>query len=183
MVTVPVSGGVVELLLLEEHPPQMRPAANRAAKTAPTATCRKFHKGACTPSWRSLYRAISSRQSMATPATHHPPKRGFRGSAGKFDAEDEAVIVTVAVLLLLRAPTEQVTPASVLATLQDKVTLPEKLLIGVKVSVDVPLVPGFIVKVLGEALSEKSGAAVVKLETLDQVPYTPLEEHKACTCQ
>ena len=93
-------------------------------------------------------------------------------------------MVTVAVLLLSSAPTEQVTPASVLETLQEKVTLlPESPLIGVKLSVDVALLPGLIVKVVGEALSEKSPGTVVKLKTLDQAPYTPPEEDKALTCQ
>lgn len=94
-------------------------------------------------------------------------------------------MVTVAVLLLvLYGPTEQVTPASELEALQVKVGVAEKLLIGDKVSVDVPLVPGLIVKLLGEALSEKSGGAVVKLSTLDQAPFWPLPEGaKACTSQ
>jgi hypothetical protein len=81
-------------------------------------------------------------------------------------------------------PTVQVTPASVLATLQEKVGMVEKLLIGVKVSVDVPLAPGLIVKVVGDALREKSGAAVVKLATLDQAAFWPLPEGAwACTSQ
>jgi hypothetical protein len=130
-----------------------------------------------------MMRTTSSRQDAAKASAGHPLNGRFFCGGGKFDAEVEAVIVTVAVLLLLRAPTEQVTPASVLPTLQDNVTLPEKPLIGVMVSVDVALAPGFIVKVLGEALSEKSGGTVVKLETLDHVPYTPLEEDKAFTCQ
>ena len=79
-------------------------------------------------------------------------------------------MVTVAVLLL-RAPTEQATPESVLEALQVKVTLAEKLLMGVKVSVDVPLPPGAIVRVLGEALSKKSAGEVVKLDTADQTPF------------
>ncbi len=92
-------------------------------------------------------------------------------------------MVTVAVLLV-RVPTAQVTPASVLATLQVKVGVAEKLLIGVKVSVDVPLAPGAIVKVLGVALSEKSGAPLVKLDTPDQNAFWPLPEGaKACTSQ
>ena len=166
-------------------PPQLRPATSNATSIAPNATCRThgLHSKDCESRRRSMIRSISSRQAAAKAGAGHPLNGRFFCGAGKFDAEDEAVIVTVAVLLLLRAPTEQVTPASVLPTLQDKVTLPEKLLTGVKVSVDVPLLPGFIVKVLGEALSEKSGTTVVKLETLDQAPYTPLEEDKACTCQ
>ena len=97
---------------------------------------------------------------------------------------EEALIVTVAVLLLPSVPTVQVTPASVLDTLQVKATvLPRIPLIGVKVSVDVALLPGVIVKVLGATLSEKSAGTVVKLETLDQAPYTPLEDDNALTCQ
>ena len=108
----------------------------------------------------------------------------FLCGVGKVDAEDKAVIVTVAVsLLVLYVPTEQVTPASELDGVQVKLGVAEKLLIGVKVSVEVPLVPGPIVKLLGETPSVKSGLPVVKLETLDQVPYTVLEEDKACTCQ
>lgn len=92
-------------------------------------------------------------------------------------------MVTVAALLVM-VPTVQVTPASVLATLQEKVGMVEKLLIGVKVSVDVPLAPGLIVKVVGDALREKSGAAVVKLATLDQAAFWPLPEGAwACTSQ
>jgi hypothetical protein len=93
-------------------------------------------------------------------------------------------MVTVAVLLVSSAPTAQVTPASVLETLQEKVTLlPERPLIGVKVRLDVALPPAVIVKVLGETLSEKSPGMVVKLKTLDQAPYTPFDEDKALTCQ
>ena len=93
-------------------------------------------------------------------------------------------MVTVAVLLVSSAPTAQVTPASVLETLQEKVTLlPESPLIGVKVRLDVALPPAVIVKVLGETLSEKSPGMVVKLKTLDQAPYTPFDEDKALTCQ
>ena len=92
--------------------------------------------------------------------------------------------VTVAVLLLPSAPTVQVTPASVLEGLQEKVTLlAERPFMGVKVSVDVALLEGFNVKVLGEALSEKSPGTVVKLKTLDHAPYAPFEGDKALTCQ
>ena len=92
--------------------------------------------------------------------------------------------VTVEVSLVPRAPTAQVTPTSVLETLQEKVTLlSESPLIGVNVSVDVASLPGVIVNVPGEALSEKSPGTVVKLKTLDQAPYTPSEEDKALTCQ
>lgn len=93
-------------------------------------------------------------------------------------------MVTISVsLLVLYVPTEQVTPANALDGVQVKVGVAEKLLIGVKVSVDVPLVPAAIVKLAGEALSEKPGTRVVKLKTLDQFPDTPLEEDVACTCQ
>ena len=91
--------------------------------------------------------------------------------------------MVIVAALLLYVPTEQVTPASALATLQVKVGVAEKLLMGVKVSVDDPPAPGAIVSALGEALSEKSEAPVVKLDALDQVPYTPLEEDRACTSQ
>jgi hypothetical protein len=118
---------------------------------------------------RRTIRTISSKQAahVAGPALNG---RFFCG-AGKFDADDEAVMVTVAVLLLLSAPTEQVTPASVVEALQEKLTLlAERPLSGVKVRVDVALLPGLIVNVLGEALSEKSGGTVVKLKTLDHAP-------------
>jgi len=46
-------------------------------------------------------------------------------------------MVTIAVsLLVLYVPTEQVTPSSALDTVQVKLGVAEKLLIGVKVSVD-----------------------------------------------
>lgn len=94
-------------------------------------------------------------------------------------------MVTVAEsLLVLYAPTEQVTPASVLAGLQVKVGVAEKLLVGVNVTVDVPLVPAGIVKLSGEALSEKPAAAVLKLDTFDQAAFWPLPEGaRACTSQ
>lgn len=95
----------------------------------------------------------------------------------------EAVMVTVRVLLVFSLPNVQVTPASVLATLQVKFVVAEKLLIGVKVTVDVPLPPGAIVTLLGETVSEKSAAGVVKLAMLDQVPFWPLEAASACTSQ
>ena len=97
-------------------------------------------------------------------------------------AEEEAVTVIVAVLLL-SVPTEQVTPASELDAVHVKVGVAVKLLIGVKVSVEVPLLPGLIVKLLGEALSEKSEAAVAKLYTLDHAPFWPPEGARACTSQ
>jgi hypothetical protein len=129
---------------------------------------------------------------MNTSSNHAPTRAcvapGFCGrifsSAGKLDAAEEAAIITVAVLLLPSVPTEQVTPASALDTLQEKATvLPKKPLIGVKVSVDVALPPGVTVKVPGETLSEKSAGTVVKLKTLDQAPYTPLEDDNTLTCQ
>jgi hypothetical protein len=100
-------------------------------------------------------------------------------------AEEEAVTVMVAVLLLVsKAPTEQVTPTSEPEALQVNVGVAEKLFRGVKLSVEVPLPPGAIVREMGETLSEKSGATVVKLETLDQAAIWPLPEGaRACTCQ
>jgi len=93
-------------------------------------------------------------------------------------------MVIVAVLLLLRVPTEQVTPASELEAPQLKVGVAEKLLIGVKVRVAVPLAPGATVRLLGAALSEKLDAAVAKLETLDHAPLWPLPDGaRACTSQ
>jgi hypothetical protein len=87
-------------------------------------------------------------------------------------------------VLLVRIPTEQVIPASELEAVQVKVGVAEKLLMDVKVSVDVPLAPGAIVKVLGVALSEKSGAPLLKLDTPDQNAFWPLPEGaKACTSQ
>jgi hypothetical protein len=92
-------------------------------------------------------------------------------------------MVTVAVLLL-RVPTEHVTPASAPEAPQAKVGVAEKLLIGVRVRVEVPLAPGAMVTLLGAALSEKLDAAVAKLETLDHAPLWPLPEPaRACTAQ
>jgi hypothetical protein len=105
-------------------------------------------------------------------------------NAGEDTALDEAVTVTVAVLLLMRVPTEQVTPASALEALQVKVGVAVKLSIGFNVRVDVPLAPGAKVRLLGATLREKSGAAVAKLETLDHAPFWPLAvDARACTCQ
>lgn len=92
-------------------------------------------------------------------------------------------MVTVAVLLL-KVPTAQVTPTKVLETVQAKVGVAEKLLTGDSVSVDVPFAPGFIVRELGVALSEKSAAPVVKLDAFDQVAVWVLPEGvSACTSQ
>jgi hypothetical protein len=85
-----------------------------------------------------MIRAISSRQAAAKATTGHPMNGRFSCGAGKVDAEDEAVMVTIAVsLLVLYIPTEQVTPRSALDTAQVKLGVAEKLLFGVKVSVDV----------------------------------------------
>jgi len=153
---------------------------------APNAICRTHFLGSRVCESR-VCKAIKNASSNPSPAQVCVPRAFSRRPfchAGKVDAEEEAAMVTVAVLLLSSAPTEQVTPASVLETLQEKVTLfPESPLMGVKLSVDVALLPGFIVKVVGEALSEKSPGTVVKLKTLDQAPYTPPEEDKALTCQ
>ena len=167
-------------------PPQPRPAASNPTSIATNATWRRRgrHSKDCESCRLRVIKIMSSRQDAARAGTGHPLKGRFFCGPGKFDAKAEAVIVTVAVLLLLSAPTEQVTPTSVLETLQAKFTLLlERPFSSVKVSVDVPLFPAFIVKVLGEALSEKSGGTVVKVETLDQAPYTPLKGAKAFTCQ
>ena len=74
-------------------------------------------------------------------------------------------------VLELRVPTAHVTPASELEALHEKPRTPEKLLIDVTVSVEVPLPPGAIVTLVGDALSEKSAGAVVKLNTPDQGPF------------
>jgi len=96
---------------------------------------------------------------------------------------EDAIIVTPNVLEL-RALPEQVTPASELETLHERFRVPEKLLIGVTVSVEVALPPGAIVTLLGDALSEKSPGAVVKLNTVDHVPFSPPPEGAvACTSQ
>lgn len=93
-------------------------------------------------------------------------------------------MVIVAVLLLLRVPTEQVTPASELEGPQAKVGVAEKLLIGVSVRVDVPLAPGAMVRLAGAALSEKLDAAVAKVKTADHAPLWPLlDGARACTSQ
>ena len=74
------------------------------------------------------------------------------------------------------APTVHVTPASAPDALHVKVGVAVKLLMEVRVSVDVPLFPGAMVKVLGETLREKSEAPLVKLETLDHAPFRPVPE-------
>lgn len=84
-----------------------------------------------------MIRTISSRQATAKAATGHPMNGRLSCGAGKVDAEDEAIMVTIAVsLLVLYVPTEQVTPSSALDTVQVKLGVAEKLLIGVKVSVE-----------------------------------------------
>jgi len=153
---------------------------------APNAICRTRFLGSrvCESRECRAIKNVSSNPSPAQVRVPRPFSRRVFCRAGKVDAEEEAEMVTVAVLLVSSAPTEQVTPASVLETLQEKVTLlPERPLIGVKVRLDVALPPAVIVKVLGETLSEKSPGMVVKLKTLDQAPYTPFDEDKALTCQ
>jgi len=119
---------------------------------------------------------------MAATPIHQPPKPGPRGKSGWVLAEEEAVTVTVAVLLA-NVPTEHVTPASELDVVHVKVGVALKLLIGVKVSVDVPFDPGLSVKLLGDALSEKSEAGVAKCATLDHAPFSPPDGARACTSQ
>jgi hypothetical protein len=86
---------------------------------------------------------MSRRHASAKVASRHWPKRSIGGGAGKCDAED--VVVTVTVVeppeLTEVGLTEQVVPASVLDSLQVKLTLPEKLLIGVADTLAVPLLP------------------------------------------
>ncbi len=113
---------------------------------------------------------------------HQPLKRGRRGNQGRVVAVEEAVTATVAALLV-KVPTEQVTPARELEAVQVNVGVAEKLLIGIRVRVELPLAPGLIVKLLGEALSEKSEAAVAKVEMPDHVPSRPSEGARACTSQ
>ena len=77
-------------------------------------------------------------------------------------------MVTTAVLSLPSNPTVQPTPTRVLDAVHVKLTLPaERLLIGVRVSAEVVLLPGLTVTLSGETLREKSAAAAVKLDTLD----------------
>ena len=119
---------------------------------------------------------------MARQANRHAPKRWSGLTTGYTAAVEAAVKVTVAVLLVESAPTEHVTPASPLEALQVKVGLPAKLLMGVRVSVDVPLEPGLIDTLLGEPASEKSAGMVAKLNTPDHGPFSPLpEDASACT--
>jgi len=181
-VTVPDSGGGGLTPLLP--PPQLRAATSDARSIAPKATCRAcaLHRTDRESRRRRTIRTRSSKQAAhaAGPAVNG---WSFCGT-GEFDAEDDAVIVTVAVLLLLSAPSEHVTPNSELETLQEKLTLlAERPLSGANVRVEPALPPGLIVKVPGETLREKSGGTVVKLKTLDQAPYTPGEGDKAFTCQ
>jgi hypothetical protein len=119
---------------------------------------------------------------MAAIAIHQPLKNGPWGNHGWVKAEEEAVTVIDAVLLL-KVPTEHVTPARELEAMQVKSGVAVKLSIGVKVRVDVPLDPGLMVKLVGDALKEKSGAEVTKFEGLDHVPFCAPEGARACTCQ
>jgi hypothetical protein len=107
------------------------------------------------------------------------------GPIGRVSAVEDAVMVTVAALLALNDPTAQVTPASAAATLQVKVTpAGVRPLIGVSVSIDVALLPGAMVSVVGAAPSEKSGPIVLKIKTLDHAAAPLLEEGSiAWTCQ
>jgi hypothetical protein len=118
---------------------------------------------------------------MAAMVIHQPP-RGPLGNRGCAVAEEEAVTVIVAVLLL-NVPTEHVTPASELDAEHVKVGVALKLLIGVKVSIDVPLDPGLSDRLLGDALSEKSEAAVANCDTPDHIPFWLPELARACTSQ
>jgi len=113
---------------------------------------------------------------------HQLRKCGPRGNPGRVVAVEEAVTVTVAALLV-KVPTEQVTPARELDALQVNVGVAAKLLIGVSVRLELPLEPGLMVKLLGEALSEKSEAMVAKVEMLDHVPSSPPDGARACTSQ
>ena len=179
-VTVPDSEATRLIPLLAPLPPQLRPAASTAVSAAPNAIrLRRFpHSGPRLP------RAIKTSGASQSPAKAQMFSGYTFRRMGKPDAEADAVIVTVAVLLLSRDPTEQVTPASVLEALQEKATLlPARPFMGVKVRVDVAVLPAVIVKVLGETLNEKSPATVVKLNTLDQAPYVPFDEDTALTCQ
>lgn len=82
MVTVPDSAGGPDVPPPPPlPPPQLRLAANKAARTPPSAKRRTFHRWADTLS-RHLDMASNNRQSMATAAPHHPPGRGFLGGAG-----------------------------------------------------------------------------------------------------
>jgi hypothetical protein len=110
----------------------------------------------------------------------------MRGGAGKVRAEDEAVIVRVEVPLpplIVMELNAQFTPASELDTLQVKATSPEKPFTGVTVMVLVPLLPAEMARLLEEDVIWKSASPVVKLQMLDQVPYSPLEEDRVCTSQ
>lgn len=144
--------------------PQLRLAAHRAASITPSATCRgaTLHRRDCGPPRRGLGRTISRRQASTKIASSHPPNRLMWGGAGKVDAEDVVVIVTVVEPPGLAEVgfTEQVVPASVLDSLQVKLTLPEKLLIGVTAIVAVPLLPAWIVSLDGVTPSRKSSLLV-----------------------
>jgi hypothetical protein len=121
---------------------------------------------------------------VARAVAHHPPKRGPRGKGGYVVADDDAEMVTVAVLLLPIVPTAQVTPPRPLPAAQEYWMVPPKLFTNVKLSVEVPVPPGAIVTELGAALSEKSPGTVLKLETDDHGPFCPPPEGgSACTSQ
>jgi hypothetical protein len=85
----------------------------------------------------------------------------------------------------LMAPGVHVTPASVLGTLQLRVTLCTfKPKLGVMVKVDVPLPPGAMVNVLADTPREKSGVPVLNTDANDHAALPVLEVgSRACTCQ
>lgn len=171
-VTVPdsaVAGGVPPPLL---PPPQLGLAAKRPERITPRAKYRrpKLEWLQRFPTAAFWFNKSGRRQRRPATAIHQPPLHGPRGNNGWMMAVEEAVTVIVAVLLL-KVPTEHVTPARELEAVQVKVGVAVKLFIGVKVRVEVPLDPGLMVKVLGAALSEKSGTAIAKFDTLDHVPF------------
>lgn len=179
-VTVPDSGdGATGPLPPPPPPPQLSAIDSKQARAAASAvrherwSCGRVRGCLRTNCLLSSTAIVSNRQASAQ-RTHQSGKGRFGCGLGKVEAVDAAVIVTVAVLLFPSVPTEQVTPASVLDAVQVKLTLlAEKLLTGVKVSVDVALAPGLTVKLLGDALNEKSAVAVEKLEIVDQDALWP----------
>ncbi len=117
----------------------------KGRRDTPSATCRAkaVHRRGRASRRCHPDRAINRKQASAKIASSHPPNRLMWGGAGKFYAEDVVVIVTVVEPPELTEVglTEQVVPASELDSLQVKLTLPAKLLIGVTETLAVPLLP------------------------------------------
>src|SRR5215469_17340460 len=124
-VTVPDSGGAAAWPPPPgSPPPQLCAMARKHPSAAPSAIrrVRDLLSNGCDSRLRDAIGAISSRQA-AKAAAGQPTGGGFLCVSRKANAEDEAVMVTIAVSSLPSAPTVQVTPASEVDALQVKLTV------------------------------------------------------------